>query len=282
MGFKDLKRWHYVKLGIQRGPVTAAALGAMIESGELALDDVKVWREGMKEWLPVTEVKDFRKNIARLRECRAEVAAPDDDVVFHDTDELCRGVNRFAYHLFFYGGWLVVLFLAAAALVEARVYGWVDYPGIEDALWWKYLPIVVTAVVFLFVTMSRMKHAGYAETLGLALLVPVLNVGVLLLALCASQNYKHRKKMGVRGVVAFVFFCTTVAALIWAYPQGHLRSAEKILSNTQGYYWVKTNAGARYALAHEEQESRSDKQKQRREAEKAEKVERMRDRLGLD
>jgi len=51
-------KWYYAKGGSQQGPVSTEDLQAKISSGELAASDL-VWRDGMKDWLPLTQVGDF-------------------------------------------------------------------------------------------------------------------------------------------------------------------------------------------------------------------------------
>lgn len=51
-------KWYYAKGGSQQGPVSTEDLQAKVSAGELAASDL-VWRDGMKDWLPVTQVGDF-------------------------------------------------------------------------------------------------------------------------------------------------------------------------------------------------------------------------------
>ena len=51
-------KWYYAKGGSQQGPVSTEDLQAKISRGELAASDL-VWRDGMKDWLPLSQVGDF-------------------------------------------------------------------------------------------------------------------------------------------------------------------------------------------------------------------------------
>jgi hypothetical protein len=51
-------KWYYAKGGSQQGPVSTEDLQAKVSSGELAASDL-IWRDGMKDWLPVSQVGDF-------------------------------------------------------------------------------------------------------------------------------------------------------------------------------------------------------------------------------
>ncbi len=48
--------WHYSDGGQRHGPVTAAELKAMADSGRLTPDSL-VWKDGMSEWKPAKNVK---------------------------------------------------------------------------------------------------------------------------------------------------------------------------------------------------------------------------------
>ena len=51
-------KWYYAKGGSQHGPVSTEELQAKITAGEVLASDL-VWRDGMKDWLPLVEVGDF-------------------------------------------------------------------------------------------------------------------------------------------------------------------------------------------------------------------------------
>ncbi len=53
-----LMKWFYARQGKQQGPVDAEELQARIAAGELAATDL-VWREGMREWAPLTTVAEL-------------------------------------------------------------------------------------------------------------------------------------------------------------------------------------------------------------------------------
>lgn len=55
-------KWYYAKGGSQQGPVSSEDLQAKISSGELAASDL-IWRDGMKDWLPVSQVGDFGSHV---------------------------------------------------------------------------------------------------------------------------------------------------------------------------------------------------------------------------
>ena len=50
--------WYYAKKNEQRGPVSGSTLRSMIISGEVAGTDL-VWRNGMQDWAPAAEIRDF-------------------------------------------------------------------------------------------------------------------------------------------------------------------------------------------------------------------------------
>lgn len=52
-------QWYYSNNATQLGPVPDAELRAKLASGEVGDSDL-VWREGMKDWLPVSSVPELR------------------------------------------------------------------------------------------------------------------------------------------------------------------------------------------------------------------------------
>ena len=52
------EEWFYAKNNEKKGPVSRSHLKSMVVSGEVAGVDL-VWREGMKGWIPASEVREF-------------------------------------------------------------------------------------------------------------------------------------------------------------------------------------------------------------------------------
>lgn len=51
--------WYYSKNGMQMGPVSQEELSAKANLGEVLSSDL-IWREGMQDWLPLTQVSEFQ------------------------------------------------------------------------------------------------------------------------------------------------------------------------------------------------------------------------------
>lgn len=54
-----MAEWFYAKDNAQHGPVSDFEIRSLISSGQITQDTV-IWREGMADWLPLSEVKDFQ------------------------------------------------------------------------------------------------------------------------------------------------------------------------------------------------------------------------------
>ena len=68
--------WHYAKEQDKFGPVGEDELLGLIRAGTLA-DHNLVWREGMTEWQPISEVMDIQRALFAARAVPASaVAAP--------------------------------------------------------------------------------------------------------------------------------------------------------------------------------------------------------------
>lgn len=55
--------WNYTKMGLQQGPVPEEELRQKIRRGEIG-DATLVWREGMADWLPLSEVEELKQPVA--------------------------------------------------------------------------------------------------------------------------------------------------------------------------------------------------------------------------
>lgn len=51
--------WYYSKNGIQMGPVSTEELSGKAKGGEVLASDL-IWREGMADWLPLSQVSEFQ------------------------------------------------------------------------------------------------------------------------------------------------------------------------------------------------------------------------------
>ena len=67
-------KWFYARQGKQQGPVDAEELQARIAAGELAATDL-VWREGMREWAPLTTVAELSSYLPAARPAAPTVPA---------------------------------------------------------------------------------------------------------------------------------------------------------------------------------------------------------------
>lgn len=68
-------KWYYAKDGSQQGPVGTEDLQSKIAAGQVAATDL-VWRDGMKDWLPVSEVGDFANYLPQAEAAPAPPAQP--------------------------------------------------------------------------------------------------------------------------------------------------------------------------------------------------------------
>ncbi len=61
-----MSEWYYAKSGSQMGPVSKEVLVSKISSGEIYQSD-RVWREGMADWLPVSNVPELAATLRASR-----------------------------------------------------------------------------------------------------------------------------------------------------------------------------------------------------------------------
>lgn len=69
------EEWHYTKMGLKQGPVPENELRAKIRRGEIG-DTTLVWRDGMAEWLPLSQVDELKAN-APVPEPEPKQAVPE-------------------------------------------------------------------------------------------------------------------------------------------------------------------------------------------------------------
>lgn len=55
--------WHYTKMGLQQGPVPEEELRQKIRRAEIG-GSTLVWREGMADWLPLSQVAELNEPVA--------------------------------------------------------------------------------------------------------------------------------------------------------------------------------------------------------------------------
>jgi hypothetical protein len=55
--------WFYGKDGTQHGPVSDHEIGGLLQSGQIDGTTI-IWREGMADWLPLSQVPEFQSTVA--------------------------------------------------------------------------------------------------------------------------------------------------------------------------------------------------------------------------
>lgn len=241
------KQWFYLNLGQRRGPVCKEKLCELIERKEIYYSDVQVWKEGMKEWLPITQVRSFAPSIKKV-ESTGQVHVDTRDakeIEYKEQDSYIGGLGRIAYNIYFYIGWTLVFFVGLILAKELQIYGVLETTNPQHMEWSSYVPWVVVGIVTLTLTASRLRNAGYAGTWCLGLLVPVLNFWVLLVSLCGPKNYRRRKRLGMGGLACFGFFIIASVGIIFLNLSGYHINVEGMEQQAMGTYAKLTKMEAR-------------------------------------
>lgn len=74
------REWYYQKQGRKLGPFSAAQLKALVDHGKLQRDD-KVWKEGMKDWVPADRITGLFNGDAPKASTAVETPTPTENVV---------------------------------------------------------------------------------------------------------------------------------------------------------------------------------------------------------
>ena len=80
--------WHYVKDGVQTGPVSEETFRSLIQQGDIRPETL-VWRVGMPQWIPRAECVDGASGGPSCGECGKEFAP--DDLVTIGAIRVCGG-----------------------------------------------------------------------------------------------------------------------------------------------------------------------------------------------
>ncbi|SHK02758.1 protein of unknown function [Rubritalea squalenifaciens DSM 18772] len=245
------KQWFYLNLGQRRGPVSKEKLCELIERKEIYYSDVQVWKEGMKEWLPVSKVRSFAGSIKK-------VSTPSSSTVdtreakereLREQDSHLGGLGRFGYNLYFYIGWPIVYMLGFIACKELQLYGVLDSSDPVQLAWVPYIIWGFVGLVTLIATASRMRNAGYAGSWCMGLLVPLLNLWILLISLCGPTNYRRRKRLGMGGLVFFMIFVGVTLGATFVNMGGYHINVDGMKRSVFARYSKLTNIESRQSSA---------------------------------
>ena len=237
------KQWFYLNLGQRRGPVSKEKLCELIERKEIYYSDVQVWKEGMKEWLPVSKVRSFAGSIKKVSTPSSSTVDTSEakERQFKEQDSHLGGLNRFGYNLYFYIGWPIVYLFGLIAAKEMQIYDVINPNEPHQAQWLPFIPWILVAIVSLTATAARVRNAGYAGAWCLGLIVPILNLWVLLVSLCGPTNHRRRRRLGMGGLVCFlVCVVITLGSIIINMGEYHL-NVDGLKSRMMSYYasWTK-------------------------------------------
>ncbi len=98
----DEAHWHYSIDGTQQGPVTLAELQEMLDLGQLGVLDL-VWKEGMADWVSVTEIAELRLAALPERSSKPKSSSrvstsieikPDGGIPSHFLDSVLQSLRR--------------------------------------------------------------------------------------------------------------------------------------------------------------------------------------------
>ena len=70
-----MAEWHYTSGGVQVGPIGAAELKRLAQSGQLQRTDM-IWKDGMADWVPAAKVKGLFDGVAAATAIAAPAPVP--------------------------------------------------------------------------------------------------------------------------------------------------------------------------------------------------------------
>ncbi|PQJ28852.1 DUF4339 domain-containing protein [Rubritalea profundi] len=251
MGAAVEKEWFYLSLGRRHGPVTHEDFCDKIAKQEVYIESTQVWKQGMQQWVNLTDAKPFEatikkiKSVASQADGRVQNAAGTNDV---DEEIACRGASRALFNLYFYFGWLIPMSLGIVILVELQVQQYLTPTRASSSLFFQSVPLILLAITTWKIAATRMQHAGYSKVHGLGVFVPIYNLWVYFICLLAPRNYKRHKKLGAGVLFYILLFGIGIAgSVLFLVPKIGAKnlSALVITESMTDYYKGKTSFTSR-------------------------------------
>jgi hypothetical protein len=184
-GSSELAAWHYSAGEKQLGPVPLAELKQLLVDGRLSMDDL-VWKDGMPEWLPASELAELAQIKTRKRRSSTAATSGDSD---NDVDASTDGLAR---HFLDY------VLIRLRSLVSDSFFLAVEKISIEIGRYAIYLAILLN-VVFSFLIAIKLKRldiglfgTGFAATLIVLSAASMIGVQYGAIKLCGALRLTIR------------------------------------------------------------------------------------------
>jgi hypothetical protein len=210
-GSSELAAWHYSAGEKQLGPVPLAELKQFLVDGRLSMDDL-VWKDGMPEWLPASELAELAQIKTRKRRSSTAATSGDSD---NDVDASTDGLAR---HFLDY------VLIGLRSLVSDSFFSAAEKNSIEVGRYAIYLAILLN-VVFSFLSAVKFNSldiglvgVGFAAIL-IALQYSAIKLcGALKLLIRATTlRMSSTAFLDTLAIVALVagVVCLMASAIVW-------------------------------------------------------------------
>ena len=236
----DTASWYYSIDGNQEGPVELTSLQEMLEFGRLNLNDL-VWKEGMAEWVPATDVPDLNRTTALKRRTKRtnkdrsddiSTTSSDNELAPHFLDHLLIGVRNAVSETFVWDSWKgsvelgryaiyvsIILNLAFCGLTAAKSndvnVGLIGVAGAVIALVLQYSAVKSCGAIMRLIraTALRMSSTAFLDSMALMFLVG----GVLELAGTGVVWIRTHDIPSLVGGIAICLLCEQLGLML-LYP----------------------------------------------------------------
>lgn len=252
MGRVVEKEWFYLTLGHRRGPVTHEEFCKKIAKKEIYIESTQVWKQGMKQWVNLTDAKPFDVAIRKVNSVAVHTDARVRDVAgLNDNgqDIVYLGASRALFNMYFYFGWLIPVLLGIVIVTELQVQQLVTPTRVRSSLFFQSVPLILLVLTTWQMAAKRMQHAGYSKARGLGVFVPIYNLWVLFACLLLPSGYGAFKKLGA-GVIFYIllFGIIITGSVLLLAPKMRVNhfSPLAMTESLSNYYKEKTGFSSRY------------------------------------
>jgi uncharacterized RDD family membrane protein YckC len=152
--------WWYSKDGERLGPLAEPQLQKFIQNGDIGPVDL-VWREGMDEWTPQSEVEEL-SNIRKSAPPELPIPSSRDQLIELEMAGAWRRFFARFVDLWFLAPPIAFCISYGFSLVSTEFALWIQTPGSDYAFGWFMLPIILLTEALIF--------AAFGTTLGKSVL----------------------------------------------------------------------------------------------------------------
>jgi len=229
-------KWHYTdKLGKQQGPISSRELKKLCTDSTISKNSM-VWKEGMPNWHPISEVEVLKKKIEE--EPKNLYTKKDRESKYDHSTHTSTNVNMDEYkgigRIFYLIGIIIILVLPAAtayfiwgkdiiALTESDASALQEKFSAPDTntLILAAISVALILALYLWLHAARLKSTGMSRLASILAFVPLINIYIHLRCIAYPKKYSKTKTLDFPGkLIVFIFFLSIIIPVAHAFTNG--------------------------------------------------------------